>query len=245
MNWLEFVANVLSTIASVAWPVVVAISVLLLKDKLGSVLDAIAKKFSGATSVTGPGNFSIKFAEEVTRAKESAEKLEIDDREPARGEEAQETPPANQPGRKPSPSTAETSSNNTASYNLLNKLEELWAYSPRAAILEAYLLVEFEAAKVLHFYSPSEAGTRYKGAPLRALRAIRDVPREVLMNVDRLARLRNEAAHEPDFSADIETVREYGKAALAVAHSLNGLLAVDDSEALFAELDAGLPKKSQ
>lgn len=237
MNWLDFIADVFSTIASVAWPVVVAISVVLLKEKLGNVLDAIATKFSGATSVTGPGNFSIKFAADVNLAKESAEKLEIDERRSVPEGNQEKSYVGNKGPTETVQLPAATPKNRESTSEWLNKLEELWAYSPRAAILEAYLLVEIEAAKVLELYSVVGAGNNYKGAPIRALRTIKDVPRDVLMNVDRLARLRNEAAHEPDFSADVETVRGYGEAALAVAHSLHGLLVVDDSDGLFADLD--------
>jgi hypothetical protein len=115
------------------------------------------------------------------------------------------------------------------SYNaVLSRLSDLADLSPRAAILEAWLLVEASAAEYLRKHH-SAPRTPFPG-PLRLLEGLRQAevltpPQEAAF--EHLRRLRNDAVHTPDAEFTTIAVANYVESALAMAAYLEDMSQVE------------------
>ena len=111
------------------------------------------------------------------------------------------------------------------SYNaVLNRLNDLAEISPRATILEAWLLVETSAANYLGKHHDALRAT-YPG-PLRILEGLRQaevltLPQEAAF--EHLRRLRNDAVHTPEAEFTSKSVSNYVESALAMTAYLEGI----------------------
>lgn len=99
-----------------------------------------------------------------------------------------------------------------------NRLVDLADLSPRAAILEAWLLVEASAAEFLRKHQ-SSVSRAYPG-PLRLLDGLRNAevltpPQEAAF--EHLRKLRNDAVHTPDAEFTSKAVSNYIESAIAMA----------------------------
>ena len=162
MDWLQFAASVID---SLAWPAVGLIIVIILRKLLAGLLPLLRKlKYK---------ELEVEFDREVRELREEA---------------ASALPPL--PTSVPPPIPAESG------------LLQLASTSPRAAVVEAWLLVEAAALRALEARGiQSETGRPLSGPQLtRAL-----MHGEILDNAaravfDRLRMLRNQAVHAQDFA---------------------------------------------
>lgn len=108
-----------------------------------------------------------------------------------------------------------------SSDNARARLVEISEIAPRAAILEAWLLVEGSAADVVRKKNVAHS-SRYPG-PLRLRESLQQAEvlnERQLMVFESLRRLRNEAVHVPDAQFTKEAVGDYIDAALLMASHL-------------------------
>lgn len=104
------------------------------------------------------------------------------------------------------------------------KLLKMAAVSPRAAVLEAWRLLESEAKRTLADRGEPIPADRPLTGPalsrkLQAREVLDDASRETL---DRLRHLRNQAAHADEFALDENLAREYVGLALAMTGRIAG-----------------------
>jgi hypothetical protein len=105
----------------------------------------------------------------------------------------------------------------------LVRLQEIAAISPRAAIVEAWTDVERASADAVRRLAiPVDQNLR---TPMRFISMLSashiDPPR--MRQIEELRRLRNEAAHLPDFVVDSTTVADYIRVALSTSRFLDTL----------------------
>lgn len=111
-----------------------------------------------------------------------------------------------------------------------NRLADLADLSPRAAILEAWLLVEASAAELLRKQQSNIASASAYPGPMRVLERLREAevltpPQESAF--EHLRRLRNEAVHTPDAEFTASAVSNYIKSAIAMAVYLEDMASMD------------------
>ena len=101
-------------------------------------------------------------------------------------------------------------------------LLKLVSVSPRAAVVEAWRVVEGAARRALEARGePIEPGKPLSGPQLTKTLMYRQVLDHAARSLlDRLRMLRNQAVHAEDFSVDVTSAREYLELALALARRL-------------------------
>lgn len=106
--------------------------------------------------------------------------------------------------------------------HLRKSLQNTAAYSSRAAILEAYLIVELSAIKAIE-----KAYPELQGKDIKKQVVVSKMLREKVLSMDRyfqlreLLQLRNKAAHNEDFSLTGSPIETYIDVALSLANELN------------------------
>jgi hypothetical protein len=183
MDWLEFVAAIVS---ATAWPAVLIVAIILLRKPLSGLIPLLRHvKYK---------ELELEFAQEVQELREEAE--------------AALRPLVAPPFR----ATPEEDS-----------LLQLAAVSPRAAVVEAWRLVESSARQAIEARGvPVEGGRSLVGPQLTrtlGLAEVLDDPTRSLM--DRLRMLRNQAVHAEDFLVDEASAREYLQLALALVRRID------------------------
>ncbi|GAA4046868.1 hypothetical protein GCM10023063_37630 [Arthrobacter methylotrophus] len=199
MNGWEFVASLAS---SLSWPIVIVVIMFMFNNQLKSLLGNIAGRIPTVSEITGPGNFALKFEQELKEVKDDLPP----EAQKASNNEGHGDAGGDDPG---------------AAVSFLARIDALAEISPRAAILEAYLRVETAAAKVVAQYAPHVR----RGSIPRMLERVEAVPLYLVAAAGGLSRLRTEAAHAEEFSIPVETVREYAATALDVSCGLDEMLA--------------------
>lgn len=101
-------------------------------------------------------------------------------------------------------------------------LFKLVSVSPRAAVVEAWRLVEGAARRALEARGePIESGRPLSGPQLKRALMYRQILDDAARSLlDRLRMLRNQAVHAEDLSVDEASAREYVELALALARRL-------------------------
>ena len=105
----------------------------------------------------------------------------------------------------------------------LTRLQEIAAISPRAAIVEAWIDVERASADAVRRLNiPIDQNLRTPMRFISMLSAQHIDPRR-MRQIDELRRLRNDAAHVPEFTVDESTVADYIQMARSMAVFLEDL----------------------
>lgn len=192
MNWLEFIASV---IGSLAWPVVVLIFFFLFKKPVMSILSALAKRIPMLTKVNAPGGISAEFQAGVDAVKEDVEAIE---------EQVQTT----------------VGKEITLEWSTHAPTTPQWEpyaiaeISPTAAVLASYKALEIairSAAERLGVRTDQKnGGVRNASMIAQDVAMAAGLERNPLtLSVGQLRRLRNEAAHRPDFEISVSSALGY------------------------------------
>tara|TARA_R110002167_G_scaffold269962_2_gene476488 strand:+ start:535 stop:1134 length:600 start_codon:yes stop_codon:yes gene_type:complete len=185
MDWKSFFASIVD---SLAWPVVVLIVVILLKDKLSELLPRL-KRFKHRDT-------EFEFAEKVS--------------ELVRESEAQGEVEPNLEGEEIAPDLQ---------FDSLIQLAEI---SPRAAVVEAYRILEVASQNAVQEAYPNIDPKELRH-PLRAKKLLvkSDILSEYQYDQLRdLRNLRNTAAHSQDFKLKGMPIEAYIDIALSLARQL-------------------------
>jgi hypothetical protein len=119
----------------------------------------------------------------------------------------------------PTTETPETTTDDT-----LARLQEIAAISPRAAIVEAWIDVERSSADAVRRLNiPIDQNLR---TPMQfiSMLSTRHIDPSRMRQIEELRRLRNEAAHFPEFTVDDATVTDYIRLARSMAVFLENLM---------------------
>lgn len=168
MNWMEFLASLVS---SLAWPVALAVLVFMLRHSIAALIPALRR---------------LKYKD-----------LELDfrrDMEEVREEVNQGLP---------APPAGERLVADSATLKLLDA-------SPRAAVLEAWYRVEMavmDTAKRLALAGPFDIYTALHA--IKVLERAAGIDQNIVSILHNLRRLRNLAAHAPDFELSRDSGMDY------------------------------------
>lgn len=195
---------------------------IIFRDKIREILAAIAKRIDELAEVSGPASLSAKFEKRVAEVEEVTATLEA--------------PPSAPPTRSPTfrAGTDGQDIQDEASKNdhihgrtrdaesfpsgATRELAEMAYYSPREAVLEAYLSVEKAAYRLVKDAEGETESARAKGRqlmhrdPVLALADINGIPKNVAAAARDLRHLRNEASNQDDFKINPDVAIIYTRA---------------------------------
>ena len=107
----------------------------------------------------------------------------------------------------------------------VDRLYEIAALLPRAAISEAWRRVELSGADAVRRRCPPDLpkSLRVPGTFAEALRRYGVISPELFVAVAKLRKIRNEAVHSTDFGIEPGTARDYVETALSLARDLDNV----------------------
>ena len=146
-----------SLIASLAWPVVLLVLLLVFRDQMGGLLAALRERVQDLTEATGPGNTSLKFEKALERVEGNF----------VGGVRDPQPPPDHLKGG-PHPGDRDpwiTLDNVTPLWQDSQRLNRIADISPRGAFLALYSELEEEIASLAA--SSIEPGQHWAGSSMR------------------------------------------------------------------------------
>ncbi len=197
MSGFELLARL---VEALAWPLTVLVVAIVLRDKLSDLLESLAKRVGRYTKISAYG-VDAEFEQNVEETKEEVDaalEKASGGSSPARQESVQ-----------------------------VDRLMALAELSPRAAILESYIVMEGALLLTAERFGWTQVAHR-PGDVLGASRWLekrRALPPALRQAVDRLRKSRNQAAHAADFELSSDASLDFVFSALEIADYLSGATA--------------------
>lgn len=182
------------------------------------LIDAISKLLASVAWPTAAVLIAYFFREELRQLFGRLESLKYKDAEAKFNKQLKEAQEAAEPVRQKIPEGWEKASAR-AMFTQYEQFRRIAEVSPRAAILEAWIDVE-----VAIYAAAEKAGLEVKGpgnaySLARNLVSLNKIPKDILPFFEKLRRLRNDAAHLPDFVLDEGEANKYLDLALGLANT--------------------------
>lgn len=200
---VEYVRAIAQIIKAFAWPAALAIIAILFRKPIRLLLESISEaKWSGAGL-------------EVSIKRNLADTRRLVEQIPPQVEQAPEQ--LIQVPEQPAPPTPEPS-------DPVNELIQLAQFSPRAAIMEAWLRVEAAGSEFANKVRPPQSTTLHRRAHfVEVLRRSERVPSQIIRAIQNLREIRNKVAHESTYEPSIDDAEEYVLLSFAVIEDLTRL----------------------
>lgn len=191
MDVFEFVASLVN---SLTWPVVVLLSVILLREQIRDIFSRLSDRIKSLKTLTGPGGTSAQFEDGVLGAKQEVDEITKPDT--------------------PGPSDG----------LVTDDAYKLAAASPRAAIIESWIVLE--AALRRWHNAISKRKNRANLPTSLVIKGLREAnpDNDTIDAVATLFRLRAQAVHDRDFAITPLAATEFAESAYRMASSINSAL---------------------
>jgi len=195
------------------------------KENIGfdyaKLIDAISKLLASIAWPVSAVLIAYFFREELRKLFERLESLKYKDAEAKFNQQLKEAEKAAEPVKQRVPEGWEKATGR-AMFTQYEQFRRIAEVSPRAAILEAWIDVE-----VAIYAAAKKAGLEVKGPSnsyslARNLVSLGKIPDDILPFFEQLRRLRNNAAHLPDFVLDESEANKYLDLSLGLANTFRG-----------------------
>lgn len=194
----------------------------------GKLIEAISKLLASVAWPISAVLIAYFFRAELRQLLERLESFKYKDAEAKFIKQLDEAEQAAEPVRQKIPDEWEKATAR-AMFTQYEQLRRIAEVSPRAAILEAWIDVE-----VAIYAAAEKAGLEVKGQSnpyslARNLVSLGKIPKDILPFFEKLRRLRNNAAHLPDFVLEESEANKYLDLALGLANTFREY-AVEDND---------------